>query len=124
MIGGASGDMLLGALVDAGLDLRRLRAELKKVPAAGYAISAEKVRRGAVDATFVRVETDADGDRPRTWKDFDRAISESKLPVADKAAARRVFQTLRDAEEAAHSAGGRPAGATAGGTGRPPGRRA
>jgi uncharacterized protein (TIGR00299 family) protein len=118
MIGGASGDMLLGALVGAGLALPRLRAELKKVPAAGYAISAEKVRRGAVDATLVRIEIDADGDPPRTWDVFARAISESKLPLADKTTASRIFQTLRDAEKAAHSVGRPLPSSTASRTGR------
>lgn len=124
MIGGASGDMLLGALVDAGLALQRLRTELKKVAASGYSISAEKVRRGAAYATLVRVETDADGEAPRTWRDFERAISESKLPPADKAAGRRVFQALRDAEKVAHSAGRPPADAVAGRTAGRPGRKA
>jgi uncharacterized protein (TIGR00299 family) protein len=52
---GASGDMLLGALVDLGLPLDALRAELAKVPLEGYRLDARKVQRSGVQATKVDV---------------------------------------------------------------------
>ena len=52
---GASGDMLLGALVDLGLPLDALRAELAKVPLAGYRLEARKVQRSGLQATKVDV---------------------------------------------------------------------
>ena len=52
---GASGDMLLGALLDAGVDLAALEAELRRLPVAGWTISAEKTKKKGIAATQVRV---------------------------------------------------------------------
>jgi uncharacterized protein (DUF111 family) len=52
---GASGDMVLGALVDLGLPLDRLRTELAKLPLTGYRIAATKVARAGIQATKVDV---------------------------------------------------------------------
>lgn len=106
MIGGASGDMLLGALVDAGVDLKELCSELAKAPASGYALSAKKVRRGAVNATLIAVETDAEGERTRTFDDFEATVQGSTLPASDKRSALAVFATLKAAEAEAHAGEG------------------
>jgi pyridinium-3,5-bisthiocarboxylic acid mononucleotide nickel chelatase len=55
---GISGDMVLGALVDAGLDLGALERELRKLNLPGWSIAAEKVRRGAIVATQVKVHVE------------------------------------------------------------------
>lgn len=52
---GASGDMLLGALIDLGLDLATLEAELRKLAVGGYALSAEKTIKQGVSARKFRV---------------------------------------------------------------------
>jgi uncharacterized protein (TIGR00299 family) protein len=52
---GASGDMVLGALVDLGLPLDRLRTELAKLPLTGYRLEARKVERAGIQATKVHV---------------------------------------------------------------------
>jgi hypothetical protein len=52
---GISGDMCLGALVDAGVSLKNLVRELKKIPVRGYEIHAKKVKRAGVAATKVDV---------------------------------------------------------------------
>ena len=49
--------MVLGALVDAGADLRAIEAELRKLGLEGWKISAEKVKRGQIFATQVKVAT-------------------------------------------------------------------
>lgn len=57
---GASGDMILGALVDAGLDINELGAALAGLAIAGeFSLRAEKVNRGALSATLVHVDTEA-----------------------------------------------------------------
>ena len=53
---GASGDMVLGALIDAGVEVEYLRAELQKLGVDGYTLSAEKVVRQGISGTQVRVE--------------------------------------------------------------------
>ena len=57
---GISGDMVLGALVDAGASLSGIEAELRKLNLPGWSISAGKVRRGAIVATQVKVHLDGD----------------------------------------------------------------
>ncbi len=54
-IGGASGDMLLGALVDAGLSLELLRSELARLPVDGYDIEVTQATRCEVRGTHLRV---------------------------------------------------------------------
>ena len=53
---GISENMTLGALVDAGLEIERLRTELARLSLSGYELSAEKVRRQHLGGTFVRVD--------------------------------------------------------------------
>jgi pyridinium-3,5-bisthiocarboxylic acid mononucleotide nickel chelatase len=52
---GISGDMCLGALVDAGMPMEKLKKELKKIPIEGYEIHAKKVKRAGIAATKVDV---------------------------------------------------------------------
>jgi pyridinium-3,5-bisthiocarboxylic acid mononucleotide nickel chelatase len=52
---GISGDMVLGALVDAGADIAALERELRKLGLPGWSITAEKVRRRSIMATHVKV---------------------------------------------------------------------
>ena len=106
MIGGVSGDILLGAILDVGLRLDDLRAELEKLPDRGYDLSAERVKRGALDATLLHVDLDDDGRRPRGFADFTASIEQSGLSYAAKQTAVRIFDALENAETAAH--GGTP----------------
>ncbi|RME48682.1 MAG: DUF111 family protein, partial [Deltaproteobacteria bacterium] len=52
---GISGDMLLGALVDLGLPLSHLEAELGRLDLDGYSLAARGVMRGMLGATKVDV---------------------------------------------------------------------
>ncbi len=55
---GASGDMILGACIDAGVSLDALRAELDGLKLAGYTLNAAKVRKQGFAATQVDVAVD------------------------------------------------------------------
>lgn len=102
MIGGVSGDMLLGAMVAVGLDLDELQAELDKFPDRGYRLGKSLVNRGGLEATLIDVVLDEDGERKRTWDDFYSSIENSTLEDSDKRAIKRIFDALAEAEAAAH----------------------
>ncbi|MCW8131328.1 MAG: nickel pincer cofactor biosynthesis protein LarC [Planctomycetota bacterium] len=63
---GIAGDMLVGALLDLGLDLAQLQHELGKLDVRGYRLSARKVMRGMIAGTkfdvFVAATPGAPGD--------------------------------------------------------------
>ena len=102
MIGGVSGDMLLGAMVAVGLDLDELQVELDKFPDRGFRLEKTLVNRGGLEATLVDVVLDDDGERKRTWDDFYGSIANSTLEDSDKRAIKRIFDALAEAEAAAH----------------------
>lgn len=58
---GISGDMTLGALVDAGVELGAIRAELEKVPMHGWHIEAEECSKSGITGTQVEVGLDDGG---------------------------------------------------------------
>src|SRR5260370_1073828 len=55
---GISGDMTLGALVDAGCDVEHLRSELRGLQVPGWELTAEKVWKNGMAATYVEVKTE------------------------------------------------------------------
>jgi len=103
-IGGVAGDMLLGALVDAGLSLEALRAELARLPVGGYSLSAHRVRRGGLLATKVTVQVEAP-QGPRSLAEVLGIVRASSLPEGDKERVERVFRLLGEAEARAHGQG-------------------
>lgn len=98
---GISGDMALGALVDAGADLARIEAELRKLPVSGWTIAAEKVKRGAIRATHVRVAT-TEAHHHRCLSKILEIIAGAGLPPRAAARASEVFQCLAEAEAHVH----------------------
>jgi pyridinium-3,5-bisthiocarboxylic acid mononucleotide nickel chelatase len=98
---GISGDMVLGALVDAGADLRQIESELRKLGLDGWTISAEKVKRRALFATQVKVE--ARDDQPhRSLSAILKMIDRAGLAPRAAARARKIFQRLGEAEARVH----------------------
>lgn len=102
MIGGVSGDMLLGALLDSGLEIEQLQQALSALPVGGFSISKSAVMRGGVRATLASVDLDDSGSRTRHWDEFELAIENSTLPDEVKQKSLAVFDLLAKAETAAH----------------------
>jgi pyridinium-3,5-bisthiocarboxylic acid mononucleotide nickel chelatase len=98
---GISGDMVLGALVDAGADLRAIEAELRKLGLEGWKISASKVRRRAIFATHVKVETE-EQHHHRGLSIILRRIDDAKLAPRAAERARKIFTRLAEAEARVH----------------------
>jgi len=99
---GASGDMILASLLDAGLSLDELRAGLAKLPLEGCAVRAEPVRKGGLAATAFFVDLSQGDAAHRDLADVNAIIDDSSLSAAVKDKAKRVFARLAEAEAAAH----------------------
>ena len=99
---GISGDMVLGALVDAGLDIRQLEAELRKLRFESWSISAERVKRKAVAATKVHVEAGPQHHH-RHLADILKMIDAASLAPRAADNARKIFQRLGEAEAKVHN---------------------
>ena len=101
-IGGASGDMILGALLDAGLAFDDLQDALAKLGVDGYALEARKARRGGLDGTHLVVNLDERGSKTHTIRDFVDIVEASGLPDSVVQRSRAIFQRLAEAEAAVH----------------------
>jgi uncharacterized protein (TIGR00299 family) protein len=99
---GISGDMVLGALVDAGADLRAIEAELRKLGLEGWTISAEKVKRGPIFAMHVKVET-SEEHHHRGLSIILGRIDKAGLAPRAAERARRIFTRLAEAEARVHN---------------------
>lgn len=98
---GISGNMMLGALLDAGLELERLQAELAKLDLSGYRIVAREVRRRGLKGTYVEVETE-EQQIGRHLHDIEEIIEASALPAPVKEQSRSIFRRLAQAEAKVH----------------------
>jgi uncharacterized protein (TIGR00299 family) protein len=100
---GISGDMLLGGLVDAGLDLKALRAPLRTLPLSGYTLKTERASEHGISGTRVRVVLDAEAPHEhRRLADVERLIAAGELPERARARAIAVFRHLAEAEGTIH----------------------
>ncbi len=99
---GISGDMTLGALVDAGLPIENLRSELEKLRLAGYEITALKVMRSGIAATKVHVCLDEKEQPARHLADIRTIIGSSDLSAAVKQRSIGIFERLARAEAKVH----------------------
>lgn len=98
---GISGDMTLGALVDAGCNLAEMEVHLRRLPVPGWKISSEKVVRRGFRATQVKVEA-SDPQRHRSLSDILQLIERAGLPLPIAERASRIFRRLGEAEALVH----------------------
>jgi len=98
---GASGDMILGALVSAGVEPQVLIAQLELLEVSGWHIDFEKVERSGIGATHARVKT-AHEHAHRHLSDILKIINDSRLTEGVKDCASRIFSLLATAEARVH----------------------
>jgi uncharacterized protein (TIGR00299 family) protein len=98
---GISGDMVLGALVDAGADLRAIETDLRRLDLENWSISAEKVKRGAIVATHVKVESQEDRHH-RGLSIILKRIEDARLAPRAAERAKKIFTRLAEAEAKVH----------------------
>ena len=99
---GVSGDMVLGALVSAGLSWTSLVHGLKRLPVSGYRLRKRDVHRGALPAIKVDVIVQQGFHRPLTLSRIRKILAASTLPGPVKERSRSVFDRLAEAEGVAH----------------------
>ncbi len=99
---GASGDMLVGALLDAGLLLEELQESLARLGLTDYRLLAEhQVRRGISGVKFVVVDEGA-GRPARNLAAVSEVIGRAGLEPTVAAQSQRVFQAIAEAEAKVH----------------------
>ena len=102
---GISGDMLLAALLDAGLERDLLLNELRKLPLAGYEFRCARVLRGSLTGT--QVEIDVPQPQPeRHLGEIRQLLEGSALTEAVRTQALKMFERLAEVEGKLH---GKPA---------------
>lgn len=99
---GASGDMILGAMVAAGVDADALRAQLSLLGVEGFSIDFETVNRSGLSATYARVQT-AHEHKHRHLSDIKQIIESSGVSGAAKKLAIEIFTRLAEAEARVHN---------------------
>ncbi len=102
---GISGNMILGALIDLGLDIEELRAELSNLPLQGYQLEARRVAKQGISAIYVDVVTQGDEDedeKGRKPRDVLTLIDQSALDEKIKELSKQIFVRLGEAEAKTH----------------------
>jgi len=98
---GAAGDMIIGALLDAGLPPDHLKLELGKLNLSGYSLSQEKVVKNNIAATKFNVEL-TEKQPHRKPKEIVDIIAGSGLDDAVKRQSIAIFDRLAEAEAKVH----------------------
>ena len=100
-ISGISGNMTLGALIQAGADPDVIREHVAALPLEPFEFLVEEVETHGIHAlqVTVRVETTA---IVRTYANIKAMLEEAPLPQGAKAIAQRIFRRLAEAEAAVH----------------------
>ena len=108
---GISGDMTLGALLDAGLDFKALKSGLGRLKLGGYELKVSKVRRGELAGTkfdcVIKKSAHGLGGHSRPLKEIFAIINKSSLKPQVRANAVKIFEGIGRAEAKVH--GARPA---------------
>src|SRR2546428_8193267 len=109
---GASGDMLVGAMLYCGLDFELLRGELLKLGVEGYELSLKRVDRSGISAAKFDVHPAAESHshhhehhhehHHRALLEIKRIIASSNLSEQVKQRAQTIFQRIGEAEAKIH----------------------
>ena len=101
LIGGISGDMFVGAMLDLGLSLSKLKAELKKIPSLKYRLEVAKKTSHSIRATQFHVTSPLQ-ESARSWKQIRNLIAGSRLTSVVKETGIDIFSRLAEAEGKIH----------------------
>jgi len=104
---GVSGDMILGAMVDLGVDIKEIRNALKEIDLKGYKLHSKKIQRNGLASTqiTVKIENKKHQHPPshRSYSDIRKLISQSKLTSAVKSNSIEIFKRIAKVEAQIHN---------------------
>ena len=102
---GISGDMILGSLVDLGVDVKLIRKELKKINLKGYKLTSHQVKRNGITGTKVNVVIDPSiqkRNQARSFTDIKKLIVKSSLSENVKTDSIEIFRRIGTVEAKIH----------------------
>jgi uncharacterized protein (TIGR00299 family) protein len=99
---GASGDMILGALVSAGADAQLLKDQLALLGVDGFSVDFSTVSKSGLSANYARVNT-APEHKHRHLSDIQDIIEKSQLSNSVKQRSIAIFTKLAEAEARVHN---------------------
>ncbi|MFY9867498.1 MAG: nickel insertion protein, partial [Trebonia sp.] len=99
---GVAGDMLLGALVDAGAPLAVLQGAVDAVIPGSIRLASALVTRAGMRATKVDVHLAVRDQAQRSWRDIQALLERADLAAGVREQVRRVFRRLAEAEARVH----------------------
>jgi uncharacterized protein (TIGR00299 family) protein len=100
-ISGISGDMALGAFIDAGVDPDDLRSGLAALPVEPWSLETQQVETHGIRAIRATVRAEPSG-VIRTYAGIRAMLDEAGLPDAARSLAQRMFRRLAEAEARVH----------------------
>lgn len=98
---GASGNMILGGLVELGIDRVELLENLQKLPVNEFSVAITKVNRSGIAATHVDVKA-TDQQKHRHLHQIEAIIDGADLAEAVKERAKKIFRRLAESEARVH----------------------
>ena len=101
-VGGASGDMILGALIDLGISPEELQRQLQSLPVEEFSLESTIATDCGISGTRVSVTVHDHHHPHRNLSDIKEIIGQSNLPVEVTTAAIRTFELLATAEAKVH----------------------
>ena len=99
---GASGDMLLGALLDAGAPLESVAAAIDALVPGSVTVTVSRTARHGIGAARAEVTVSPDPQPHRTWRDIRELLAAGAAPAPVRSIAGDAFARLARAEGAVH----------------------
>ena len=99
---GASGDMILGSLIDAGVSPGRLREEINKINLPGIRLKIKKVLKNGIAGTQVIVEGEERDKSHRNLKEMERIINRSSVESKVKEKSKEILRRIASVEATIH----------------------
>lgn len=101
---GASGDMIIGSLLDAGLDIEKLKQEVSKLNLTHYGLEVEQAMKGTIGGSkaIISVQQHHHHHHHRKLDDIKEIITNSEIEESIKQQSIAIFIRLAEAEAKVH----------------------